>query len=104
MIKGAAYFFLGFLAGLVIVELTDGKPAKKVNYYKHDYYRVRYIYEPYPFTGTYYQTDTFNNQRPHNNSGGYNGSNGEARSSGNTQANAFDHTPQQRTESWGTKN
>ena len=104
MIKGAAYFFLGFLAGLVIVELTDGKPAKKVNYHKHDYYRVRYIYEPYPFARTYYQTDTINNQRPHNNSGGYNGSNGEARSSGNTQANAFDHTSQQRTESWGTKN
>ena len=99
MIKASAYFFLGFLAGLVIVELTDGKPAKKVNYER---YEIRYIYRPYP--NYYYdrRVDTFNNQRPHNNSGGYNGNNGETRS--NTQTQTFDHTPQQRTESWGTKN
>jgi|TARA_R110000824_G_scaffold79864_4_gene201167 hypothetical protein len=104
MIKGAAYFFLGFLAGLVIVELTDGKPAKKVNYYKHDYYRVRYIYEPYPFTRTYYRTDTFNNQRPYNNTGGYNANNGESKSNNNTNSNTFNHTAQERQDSWGTKN
>ena len=101
MLKGSAYFFLGFLAGLVIVELTDGKPAKKVDYNRL-YFNTRTIYRPYP--NYYYdrRVDTFNNQRPHNNSGGYNGNNGETRS--NTQTQTFDHTPQQRTESWGTKN
>ena len=29
--KGFAYFFLGFLAGLIVVELTNGKPALKAN-------------------------------------------------------------------------
>ena len=29
--KSIAYFFFGFLAGLLVVELTDGKPAKKAN-------------------------------------------------------------------------
>tara|TARA_R110000796_G_scaffold194676_1_gene311028 strand:+ start:1422 stop:1760 length:339 start_codon:yes stop_codon:yes gene_type:complete len=100
--KAFAYFFVGFFSALVVIELTDGKPAKKVNYYRHDYYRVRYIYEPYPFTRTYNQIDTFNNRRPHNNSGGYNRSSGEKRT--NTGTKTFDHTPQQRTESWGTKN
>ena len=46
--------------------------------------------------------DTFNNQRPQNNSGGHNRSSGESRH--NTQTQTFNHTPQQRTESWGTKN
>tara|TARA_R100001443_G_scaffold859_2_gene3392 strand:+ start:508 stop:822 length:315 start_codon:yes stop_codon:yes gene_type:complete len=104
MLKSSAYFFLGFLAGLVIVELTDGKPAKRVNYYTNDQYMVRYIYRPFPSHYYHYrmQPDTFNNQRPYNNSGGYNRSSGETRS--NTQTQTFDHTPQQRTESWGTKN
>ena len=34
--------------------------------------------------------------------GGYNRSSGEKRT--NTGTKTFDHTPQQRTESWGTKN
>ena len=102
MLKGSAYFFLGFLAGLVIVELTDGKPAKKVDYNRL-YFNTRTIYRPYP-NHHYYDRhlDTFNNQRPHNNSGAYNRSSGENRA--NTQTQTFDHTPQQRTESWGTKN
>ena len=29
--KAIAYFFFGFVAGLLVVELTDGKPAKKAN-------------------------------------------------------------------------
>ena len=102
MLKGSAYFFLGFLAGLVIVELTDGKPAKKVDYNRL-YFNTRTIYRPYP-NHHYYDRhlDTFNNQRPHNNSSGHNRSSGENRT--NTQTQTFDHTPQQRTESWGTKN
>ena len=27
--RSFAYFFLGFLTALIVVELTDGKPAKK---------------------------------------------------------------------------
>ena len=101
MLKGSAYFFLGFLAGLVIVELTDGKPAKKVNYYTNDQYMVRYVYRPFPSHYYHYrmQPDTFNNQRPQRQS-----SNGSGENRGNTQTNTFNHTAQERTESWGTKN
>ena len=101
MLKGSAYFFLGFLAGLAIVELTDGKPAKKVNYYTNDQYMVRYIYRPFPSHYYHYrmQPDTFNNQRPQRQS-----SNGSGENRGNTQTQTFNHTAQERTESWGTKN
>ena len=103
MHKAIAYFFLGFCLGLAVVELTDGVPAKKVDYNRM-YFNTRVIYRPYP-NQHYYdygRPDTFNSQRPQNNSGGYNRSSGENRT--NTQTQTFDHTPQQRTESWGTKN
>ena len=101
MLKGSAYFFLGFLAGLVIVELTDGVPANKVNYYTNDQYMVRYVYRPFP--SHYYhhrmQPDTFNNQRP-NNQG-----NSRVETTGRSHSgNTFNHTAQERTESWGNKN
>ena len=102
--KSFAYFFVGFLSALALIELTDGKPAVKVDYNRM-YFNTRTIYREFPNHHYYnyrvYQ-DTFNNQRPENNSGGYNRGTGENRS--NTQTNTFDHTPQQRTESWGTKN
>ena len=100
--KAFAYFFVGFLSGLILTELTDGKPAQKIDYNRM-YFNTKTIYRPYP-NYHYYDRhlDTFNNQRPQNNSGGYNRSTGENRS--NTQTQTFDHTAQQRTESWGTKN
>ena len=100
--KAFMWTFVGFCLGLAVVELTNGVPAKKVNY---DRYEVRYIYRPYPNQHYYnyrVHPDTFNNQRPQNNSGGHNRSSGESRP--NTQTQTFNHTPQQRTESWGTKN
>jgi len=101
--KAIAYFFLGFCLGLAVVELTNGVPAEKVDYNRM-YFNTKTIYRPYP-NQHYYDygrhPDTFNNQRP-NNSGEYNRSSGENKSS--TQTQTFDHTPQQRTESWGTKN
>ena len=102
MHKTIAYFFLGFCLGLAVVELTDGVPAKKVDYNRM-YFNTRVIYRPYP-NHYYYDRhpDTFNSQRPQNNSGGYNRSSGENRT--NTPTKTFNHTPQQRTESWGTKN
>ena len=101
MLKGIAYFFIGFVSALIVVEMTNGVPPKKIDYRNLE---VRYIYS-YP--NRYYydygrHPDTFNRQRPHNNSGGYNRSSGEKRT--NTPTKTFDHTPQQRTESWGTKN
>jgi len=100
--KAFMWTFVGFCLGLAVVELTDGKPAKRVNYYTNDQYMVRYVYRPFP--SHYYhhrmQPDTFNNQRPQRQSS--NGNNGETRT--NTQTQTFDHTSQQRTESWGTKN
>ena len=92
--------FVGVWLVLSVVELTHGVPATNVQYER---YEIRYIYRPYP-NHYYYDRhlDTFNNQRPQNNSGGHNRSSGESRP--NTQTQTFNHTPQQRTESWGTKN
>ena len=98
--KAFMWTFVGFCLGLAVVELTNGVPAKKVNY---DRYEVRYIYRPYPNQHYYnyrVHPDTFNNQRQQRQSS--NGNNGETRT--NTQTQTFDHTSQQRTESWGTKN
>ena len=66
--KAFAYFFVGFFSALVVIELTDGEPAKKVNYYTNNQYMVRYIYNPFP-SGYYnhrMRPDTFNAQRPNN--------------------------------------
>jgi len=64
--KAIAYFFFGFVAGLLVVELTDGKPAKKANQeMKADYI---YTNKPYSLENNP-QQDTFNNQRPNNSSG-----------------------------------
>ena len=66
--KAFMWTFVGFCLGLAVVELTDGKPAKKVDYNRM-YFNTRTIYRPY-FNHHYYDRhlDTFNNQRP--NSGG----------------------------------
>ena len=97
--KSFMWTFVGFCLGLAVVELTNGVPAKKVNY---DRYEVRYIYRPYPNQHYYnyrVHPDTFNNQRP-NNQG-----NSRVETTGRSHSgNTFNHTPQQRTESWGTKN
>ena len=94
--KAFMWTFVGFCLGLAVVELTNGVPAKKVQYER---YEIRYIYRPYP--NYYYdrRVDTFNNQRP-NNQG-----NSRVETTGRSHSgNTFNHTPQERTESWGTKN
>ena len=97
--KSFMWTFVGFCLGLAVVELTNGVPAKKVNYER---YEVRYIYRPYPNQHYYnyrVHPDTFNNQRP-NNQG-----NSRVETTGRSHSgNTFNHTPQERTESWGTKN
>ena len=90
MLKGIAYFFIGFVSALIVVEMTNGVPPKKIDYRSLE---VRYIYRPYP--NQYYydygrHPDTFNRQRPQNNSGGYNRSSGENRT--NTPTKTFNHT------------
>ncbi len=66
--KAIAYFFFGFVAGLLVVELTDGKPAKK----SKQKMKTDYIYnsdnKPYSLESNP-QQDTFNSQRPNNSSG-----------------------------------
>ena len=54
------YFFLGFLAGLVFVELTNGTPAVKADISNIE--NEINISEPYPIQDTP-QQDTFNSQR-----------------------------------------
>ena len=63
--KSIAYFFFGFVAGLLVVELTDGKPAKKAN---QEMKLDNSVEKPYSLE-TDFQQDTFNNQRPNNSSG-----------------------------------
>ena len=99
--KNFMWTFVGFCLGLIVVELTDGKPAKKINYYTNDQYMVKYIYRPFPSHYYHYtmQPDTFNNQRSQRQV-----SNGNGESRVNTHTNTFNHTAQERQESWGTKN
>ena len=66
--KAIAYFFFGFLAGLLVVELTDGKPAKKANQEMKIDGIDQSFNKPYSLE-TDTQQDTFNNQRPNNSSG-----------------------------------
>ena len=54
------YFFLGFLSALIVVELTDGKPATKADLSNIE--QEINIQEPWPLQDTP-QQDTFNNQR-----------------------------------------
>ena len=55
-----AYLFLAFVTSLVVVELTDGKPAVRSKLSNLD--NKIDISEPYPIQDTP-QQDTFNNQR-----------------------------------------
>ena len=66
--KAIAYFFFGFVAGLLVVELTDGKPAKKANQDMKIDGIDQSFNKPYSLE-TDVQQDTFNNQRPNNSSG-----------------------------------
>ena len=67
MVRVAPYFFLGFLAGLVFVELTNGKPAVKVKQYKMNEHDLPPSDNPmYPIEDSNQSDtqDTFNSQRP----------------------------------------
>ena len=66
--KAIAYFFFGFVTGLLVVELTDGKPAKKANQEMKIDGIDQSVNKPYSLE-TDVQQDTFNNQRPNNSSG-----------------------------------
>ena len=66
--KAIAYFFFGFVAGLLVVELTDGKPAKKANQKMKIDGIDQSVNKPYSLE-TDVQQDTFNNHRPNNSSG-----------------------------------
>ena len=77
--KAFMWTFVGFCLGLAVVELTDGKPAEKVDYNRM-YFNTRTIYRPYP-NQHYYDygrhTDTFNNQRPNSSGSSRNSGGGE---------------------------
>jgi len=53
------YLALGVISALIVVELTDGKPAEKAD---HTSNKKIEISNPYPVQDTP-QQDTFNNQR-----------------------------------------
>ena len=64
MIKAIPYFFLGFVAGLVFVELTNGKPAVKAKHYTMKEHYVQNNMYPIEHSNQSDSQDTFNNQRP----------------------------------------
>tara|TARA_R110000824_G_scaffold180137_1_gene360587 strand:+ start:487 stop:795 length:309 start_codon:yes stop_codon:yes gene_type:complete len=91
--KAFAYFFVGFLSGLILTELTDGKPAKKIDYNRM-YFNTKYIYREFPNKHYYnyrINEDTFNSQRPnteeHRSSVNTNGNTGRTVETGETHSN-----------------
>ena len=101
--KAIGFFIIGVLCGLTVSELMkDAKPVNRINIY--DSYRVRYKYPPrYLYGYDYYY-------RPlEYRGGGRTQSNtrndGERRGGGGTTGTiTFNHTGQERQDSWGTKN
>ena len=107
MHKAIAYFFIGFVAGLAVMEFTNGKPPVKINHSVNGY-PIGYDYHFRPLfyrSGVYH----YNPYSQGNNSGSRantsnSGENRGGGSNGNTGTKSFNHTAQERTESWGTKN
>ena len=103
-----AYFFLGFVAGLIIVESQRDEPFKPVVFHDGKALETRiyyYRYNPYQYNQLYpygYYNYNVNTYSRGNNSGSQR-STGENKG-GNTGAKSFNHTPQERTDSWGKKN
>ena len=103
-----AYFFLGFVAGLIIVESSKDEPFKPIAFHDGKALETRiyyYRYNPYQYNEIYpygyyrYQPNPYSQG---NNSGSQR-STGENKGS-NTGTKSFNHTPQERTDSWGKKN
>ena len=99
--KAIGFFIIGVLCGLTVSELMkDAKPVNRINIY--DSHRIRYKYPPrYPYGYDYYYRPleyrsvirTQSNTR-----------NDEKRGGGTTGTTTFNHTGQERQDSWGTKN
>ena len=103
-----AYFFLGFVAGLIVIESQKDKPFAPVRFHDGKALETRiyyYRYNPYQYNQLYpygYYNYNVNTYSRGNNSGRQR-STGENKSS-NTGTKSFNHTPQERTDSWGKKN
>ena len=99
--KAIGFFIIGVLCGLTISELMkDAKPVNRIDFY--DSYRIRYKYPPrYPYGYDYYYRpleyrSVIRTQSNTRNDG--------ERSGGTTGTTTFNHTGQERQDSWGTKN
>ena len=100
--KAIGFFIIGVLCGLTVSELMkDAKPVNRINIY--DSHRVRYKHPPrYPYGYDYYYRPleyrsvirTQSNTR----------NDGERRGGETTGTTTFNHTGQERQDSWGTKN
>ena len=101
MIKPVAYFVIGLFAGLTIsLLMKDVKPVNRINIY--DSYRMRYKYPSrYPYGYDYYYRPLEYRSVIRTQS---NTSNDEKRSGGTTGTTTFNHTGQERQDSWGTEN
>jgi hypothetical protein len=104
--KAIAYFFIGFISALTIVELTNKKPPVKVNYIINNSPRGYFDYRPLYYRSWDYQYNPYSRGNNSGNVQSRNNNNGERRPTGTTNAGAkkFDHTEKTRTKSWGTRN
>ena len=105
-----AYFFFGFVAGLIIVESQRDRPFAPVAFHDGKALETRiyyYRYNPYQYNEIYpygYYRYQHNPYSRGNNSGVRSSSDETTGRSHSGNTNTFNHTAQERTESWGTKN
>ena len=101
------YFIIGLFVGIILNETTKDDPFKPVTFHDGKALSTRiyyYRYNPYQYNQLYpygYYRYNVNPYSQGNNSG-------ESRSTntggGNTGTKSFNHTPQERQDSWGKKN
>jgi len=114
--KAISYFFFGFVAGLIIVEYGREKPFAPVQFHDGKALETRiyyYRYNPYQYNEIYpygyyrYQPNPYsqgNNSGSRRSTGENKGGGKEVSGTTHTGTKSFNHTPQERTDSWGKKN
>ena len=102
MHKTLTYFIIGFVAGLITVELTNGKPPVNCSVREHPI-GYDYFYRPLHLRSGVYQYSHYFSRE--NNSGhSRSGSNNDEGRTTDAGTQSFNHNSQERQESWGNKN
>ena len=103
------YFIIGLFVGIILNETTKDDPFKPVTFHDGKALSTRiyyYRYNPYQYNQLYpygYYRYNINPYSQGNNSGESRSTNTGGGNS-NTGTKSFNHTPQERQDSWGKKN